>query len=687
MKHSLFISLFSTKKLIFCFSSLFFLPSVFANDMAKLVSSSNVESKTETSVVPQLSPLEVHRQTYQTLQQLFIQPSPEPEQVLPLLDSLKDYILYPFAQYTWLSKKPNLTLQEIQALQKILPPFISVVNLKQRWLQQQKQMENWQTIAKEEQSLPKSVSVQCLVMQAEEIQQQAKKLLPSTVKQLNKLWLTGGSLPSSCDPLLDKWKQEGHLTANLIIQRGELAFRSNNQPLLRHLITEAKDPNTQQQLMQYLRLREKPSIILNKKDPLSVAKLIKNKAKGKMIITTIFPSFVYQLPAESLPKGFSFDTLNYWEKAFRLSNAEIKQWHTLLVRHFFDATNPKIEAWRDKQLANLKNDGLIERRIRIALRQKQKILPWLNRLSVEAQRKQEWQFWLGYAKQQIKRTTQARKIWENLMKERGFYPMLAAQMLKETYNPPILYFNPPENIFSPKVQETLALISELRTMKEEQYAVRAWYALLHGKSVDEKLAFAHYASEKKWFELQVDGTIQARAWGYLSLRLPMAYTDWFNMYLEGKDISHTFAMAIARQESGWRARIKSHANAYGLMQLLPSTAKQTAQRQNLPYDNTKQLLEPEQNIMLGVSLLQELYGKYGNNRILIAAAYNAGPNRVDSWLASAKGALSMAEFVATIPYLETRGYVENVLSYDYFYQLLQKRELMKFTIEEFSRKY
>lgn len=687
IKHSPFVFPFSTQKFICCISPLFFLSPALANDVIQPASSVPTDAEVETAT---LSPLEIHRQTYQNLQQLLAQPHPDPTQVQPLLDSLKDYILYPFAEYTWLSKKPKLNLKEIKSLQEVLPSFVSIVNLKQRWLQQQKDEKNWQLIVKEEQFLPKNTSLQCLIMYAKESENttpQPKKLLSTTVKQLNRLWLTGGSLPSSCDPLLEKWKQEGHLTANLIAERGELAFRSNNQPLLRHLIKQTKDLKTQKQLTQYLRLREKPNIILNKKDSLFIAQLIKNKTAGKMMITTIFPSFVRQLPTGTLPKGFSFDTLSYWEKAFKLSNREIKQWNTLLVKHFFNSTNPKIEAWRDKQLVILKNDDLIERRIRLALREKQTISPWLRYLSPEAQKKQEWQFWMGYAKNQSKQASRARKIWENLTKERGFYPMLAAEMLAETYNPPMLYFKGSESAFSEKAQKTLALISELRTMKEEQFAIRAWYALLYGKSPDEKLAFAHYASEKKWFELQVDGTIQARAWGHLSLRLPMAYSDWFNLYLEGKDISHTFAMAIARQESGWRARVRSHANAYGLMQLLPSTAKQTAQRQNLPYNSAKQLFEPKQNIMLGVSLLQELYNRYGDNRILIAAAYNAGPSRVDSWLDGAKGRLSMAEFVATIPYLETRHYVENVLLYDYFYQVLQQKELMKFTQEEVRRKY
>nr|WP_181022033.1 lytic transglycosylase domain-containing protein [Avibacterium endocarditidis] len=146
-------------------------------------------------------------------------------------------------------------------------------------------------------------------------------------------------------------------------------------------------------------------------------------------------------------------------------------------------------------------------------------------------------------------------------------------------------------------------------------------------------------------------------------------------------------MAIARQESAWRANVTSSANARGLMQLLPSTAKLTAEQDQLPYKKESQLFDPIDNIMLGTTHLNQLAEKYGNNRILIAAAYNAGARRVDSWLAKSNGKLTMAEFIATIPFYETRGYVQNVLAYDYYYQLLQGEKAEKFTQAEQNRLY
>ena len=84
----------------------------------------------------------------------------------------------------------------------------------------------------------------------------------------------------------------------------------------------------------------------------------------------------------------------------------------------------------------------------------------------------------------------------------------------------------------------------------------------------------------------------------------------------------------------------------------------------------------------------ELNAKYPNNRILIASAYNAGASRVEKWLARANGKLAMDEFIASIPFFETRGYVQNVLTYDFYYQNLQNKEkLQTFSKEEYDRLY
>ena len=130
------------------------------------------------------------------------------------------------------------------------------------------------------------------------------------------------------------------------------------------------------------------------------------------------------------------------------------------------------------------------------------------------------------------------------------------------------------------------------------------------------------------------------------------------------DVSWLFA--IARQESAFAVNARSGAGARGLMQLMPATARQTAKKIGLkPAKNS--LYDPEYNITLGSNYLSMMYKRFGSNRALATAAYNAGPRRVKGWIKSSP-ALPIDVWIETIPYDETRGYVKNVLAFDVIYQ-------------------
>ena len=116
--------------------------------------------------------------------------------------------------------------------------------------------------------------------------------------------------------------------------------------------------------------------------------------------------------------------------------------------------------------------------------------------------------------------------------------------------------------------------------------------------------------------------------------------------------------------------IRSPAGAVGLMQLMPGTAKLVSKKNKWPYQGVSDLVVPEKNIRLGSAYLRNMLDKFDNNRILAAAAYNAGPNRVYRW-ASSDGIRRDADvYVENIPFTETRKYVQNVILYDAIYNKL-----------------
>jgi len=160
--------------------------------------------------------------------------------------------------------------------------------------------------------------------------------------------------------------------------------------------------------------------------------------------------------------------------------------------------------------------------------------------------------------------------------------------------------------------------------------------------------------------------IEIKHWDDLNLRFPLAYKEMVAGAAIATDIDPQLLFAIARQESAFSPDAKSPAGALGLMQLMPATAKQTARRSGVIY-RYHDLLKPEPNIKLGSRYLNSLLSQFDGNRILAAAAYNAGPNRVKKWLQVSEGKMPFDVWIETIPFKETRGYVQNVLAFSAIY--------------------
>ena len=128
----------------------------------------------------------------------------------------------------------------------------------------------------------------------------------------------------------------------------------------------------------------------------------------------------------------------------------------------------------------------------------------------------------------------------------------------------------------------------------------------------------------------------------------------------------SFLYGIARQESAFASAAHSPAGALGVMQLMPATAAATARNAGDPIPVSAALFDPSVNIHIASRHIAELLERYDGNRILAAAAYNAGAHRVDRWLRD-RPARPADVWIETIPFAETRDYVKNVMAFAYIY--------------------
>jgi soluble lytic murein transglycosylase len=127
--------------------------------------------------------------------------------------------------------------------------------------------------------------------------------------------------------------------------------------------------------------------------------------------------------------------------------------------------------------------------------------------------------------------------------------------------------------------------------------------------------------------------------------------------------------SLIRQESEFNPGAVSRADAYGLMQLLPSVGKSLAKKQKMKGFTTAQLLNPSVNLRLGTINLRQVLDRFGGQQEYALAAYNAGDTPVRQWMSSGDYK-DIAEYVESIPYTETREYVQAILRNRQMYRAL-----------------
>ena len=179
------------------------------------------------------------------------------------------------------------------------------------------------------------------------------------------------------------------------------------------------------------------------------------------------------------------------------------------------------------------------------------------------------------------------------------------------------------------------------------------------------LSLAELAASSGRHSWAIEAAAAAGAWGRVDLRFPVVFTEEFKNASEESGLSVEALLAVARRESALSPDAVSEVGARGLMQLMPSTARLTARKHNYRYSRSR-LMRPGYNTAVGGLYYADLIDNYEGNRVLALAAYNAGPNRVRRWR---EGGLSVARWVDTIPFKETREYVRAVLAYNVIYSL------------------
>ena len=184
---------------------------------------------------------------------------------------------------------------------------------------------------------------------------------------------------------------------------------------------------------------------------------------------------------------------------------------------------------------------------------------------------------------------------------------------------------------------------------------------------------------KRALPFYTSAPIEAIPVAYWHILFPQNFWQDIKADAEKNGLDPYMVASLIRQETEFNPGAVSNKNAYGLMQLLPAVGRSMAKEEGVHHFQTSDLLNPSTNILLGTHYLRQMLDKFNGQPEYAFAAYNAGDDRVTDWQ-SIGNYHGIDEFVESIPFTETREYVEAILRNEQIY-----RELDKVTAQRAAR--
>ncbi|MDM5122292.1 transglycosylase SLT domain-containing protein [Aeromonas rivipollensis] len=586
---------------------------------------------------------------------------------------LNHYPLLPYLDYYQLAFRPGAAdYNDVTRFIRQHGDTPQSNRLERSYLTYLAQSQQWSQFLRFYPAKPNSTDLLCMHYQARYYTGHKSEAL----QEAGKLWLTGQSRPDACDPLFQLWQKAGLRTQDKIWQRMNQAFEAQNPNLIRHLGAQLGG-SLKPYGDQMIALFDQPARAMN---PASFS----TAPPSRQLLSLGLARYANEQPEPALRQ------LGEMKRRFGLNQAEVARVERAAARRLLLDRSLAQRNWLDATLVRMKDAELVELRARLAIWEQdwRGLEGWVKRMPMALQKEDRWRYWLARSLEVQGRQKPARELYLETANLRGFYGFMAAQRTGVPYrikNQSVGHKVPDWRTASSR-WPFLVRVRELLAMNEITAARSEWIHNMDRNPVAQRLEFGHIALNQGWHELAILSSIRAEAWDAIDLRFPLPLKRTFSQMAQERTMNTSLLYAISRQESALYPLAQSPVGARGLMQLMPATAKETAAKLGVPYRNEQQLFDPTMNIRLGSAYLKRLLDVYDGNRILAAAAYNAGPGRVKRWRDQSTNK-PMDVWVESIPYRETRNYVQNVLSFDLIYQHKLQQPLRFMSERELNHAY
>lgn len=566
-----------------------------------------------------------------------------------LSDSLKNYPLYPYLQYHWLTDH----LDDSDAVLAFLhnyPNSRYAALLHNQWLRQLGESRQWLPFLRYYKNSG-NIQLQCYFAQAQYHIGETNQPL----EKAKQLWLSGKIQPKSCSPLFEWLRASSGFGPDMIWQRFHAALERNNEQLaaeMRRLL--AKDQQNTAEL--WIDIHRQPQRIAESaawQSQFTQPGLLFNHAIRRWLDKDVLAALKVwdeQHRAFDLPLELAAET----EKRLAMQLAFQRDSRAYSRLSEYAGKDPSAQEWRIRAALNQQNwPG---------------VLAGADALG-EAQKKQDkWQYWRAKALAATGNTTESQAILQRLANNRSFYAFLAAHQLGKD----IALNHRPVSVTAGELlrlqsNAEFQVVSELLALDRKEEAAAQWWHAVAGLDARQLTVAARLAQIWQWPSIAIFTIAKAENWDDMALRFPLPFKAPILEFAQKQQLDPALVSALIRQESAFDEFAGSPAGAIGLMQLMPTTAKQIAGELKESFNNPFNLLVPEINIKYGSAYFKKMLDRYSGHYVPAIAAYNAGPNRVQRWLPD-KQAMPADIWIETIPYKETRAYVASVIMYAMIYQ-------------------
>lgn len=480
------------------------------------------------------------------------------------------------------------------------------------------------------------------------------------------LWDVGFSQDDACDPLFDRWIASQGLNDGVIWSRALKAFDAKNGHLIRYVKRFASVP-LQRDLDELAAVYRRPSRVEGDHHQ-SSARHADILVAGVVRLAQLSPARAYQT-FRSVREDGSFN------------ETHLRTVTSAIVRHsLFAERSPAPPEWVDAQVAALRDDDLTVIWLRNAIGNSnwEAVQTGLEWLSSDLRSQDRWRYWSARSLDSLG-GSDTQPLWERLATERSFHGFLAADRLAKTYELNATLPATPLPAFAAPVRLGVGRAQELMALGDWRQAKEQWRHTLNQMPRAERARLGDIALQRGWPDLATDAANAGASWDRLDLRFPRSYWQTFQSVAEDLRVDPYELLSVARRESGLYPRARSKVGARGLMQLMPATARSVANDRKEVYGGASSLYDPATNIALGATYYVDLLSRFEGNRVKALAAYNAGPSRVVRWT---EKDMAVDQWVDSIPFGETREYVQAVLAYLVIYRTRAEQPVSLLTTAE-----